>query len=91
MNDDSSSSVSFEDIGPRGTRHEDDDYRPVEERTYDRLKALVAKSTAEGTKEVIGDDDIPDIVYTLQYKERFGGRTTERELITPHLVPGCKY
>ncbi|KAK9786666.1 putative P-loop containing nucleoside triphosphate hydrolase protein [Seiridium cardinale] len=76
MDDDSSSNASFEEIGPRGNRHDDDDLRPIDERTFDRLKALVAKSTADGTKQVIAGD-MPDVLYTLLYKERYSGRTTE--------------
>lgn len=86
MDDDSStssSSVSFEDIGPRGHRYEDKGYRfegnTIEQRTVNRLKELVAKSTAEGTKDIIdGSSEVPDVLYTLQYKGRFGARTTER-------------
>ncbi|KAK6074726.1 hypothetical protein SCUP234_08014 [Seiridium cupressi] len=63
MDDDSSSNASFEEIGPRGNRHDDDDLRPIDEHTLERLKALVAKSTADGTKQVVAGD-MPDVLYT---------------------------
>jgi hypothetical protein len=82
MEDDTSSVVSsiagFEDIGPRARYMDDEDYKPIEERTVDRLKALVAKSAAAAARE-IPEGQVPDVIYTLQYKERFGGKVTERE------------
>jgi hypothetical protein len=73
----SSSNASFEEIGSRShTSWEKEKYKPLEERTVDRLKALVAKSTPAGTPEVV-EGDVPDILYTLQYKERYSGKITE--------------
>lgn len=84
MDDDSSSSVSFEDIRPRANRFDDGYSRPFEDDVVDRLRALVAKSTADGTQALVAGSHVPDVVYALQYKETFGGRTTESEL-TSHL------
>ncbi|KAH8196276.1 hypothetical protein TruAng_009557 [Truncatella angustata] len=78
MDDDSRSSGSFEEIGPRAyNRLGADDYKPIEEKTKDQLKSLVAKSTSDGAKAIVANNDALDVVYTLQYKERYGGRVTE--------------
>ncbi|KAI1868453.1 uncharacterized protein JN550_006369 [Neoarthrinium moseri] len=71
---DTSSNVSFEDIGRRRRviDREDsvDEHGLVDKRVVDRLKAIVAKSTAEGTKE-IADGEVPDVVYSLTYQGIF--------------------
>lgn len=76
-----SSNASFEDIGPTTRYMGNGEHKPLEVRTVDRLKALVAKSAATTARD-IPEGEVPDVIYTLQYKERFGGKVTEREYIS---------
>lgn len=90
MYDDSSSTASFEDLASdHQSGVSDNEARPVWNTTVERLKAIVAKSAAEGSNDS-ADGKVPDVVYAVQYKPRYRGRAMERES-SPYYSSGSSH
>ncbi|XXH03012.1 hypothetical protein Hte_009402 [Hypoxylon texense] len=72
--DDASSIASYEEIGP-SNRGFDQGFGPSEEDKHvERLKALIAKSAANGdVAKELAEDEVPNVCYVLQYKG-WGGK-----------------
>ncbi|KAI0839056.1 P-loop containing nucleoside triphosphate hydrolase protein [Hypoxylon sp. FL0890] len=75
--DETSSTASFEEIGPSG-RPFGQGFGPSfgssEDRNVEKLRALVAKSSVNGGADrELAEDEVPDVCYVLQYKG-WGGK-----------------
>ncbi|KAI1097078.1 hypothetical protein F4804DRAFT_219122, partial [Jackrogersella minutella] len=71
---DSSSIASFEDIGPAGKPFGQGFGSTDEDKNIEKLRALVARSTANGgAARELSEDEVPDVCYVLQYKG-WGGK-----------------
>lgn len=78
--DDSSSTASFEEIGPSNNPF-GKGFDPTEEdKNVEKLKALIAKSAANaGAPRELDEDETPEICYVLQYKG-WGGKPIDCKL-----------
>ncbi|KAI1500145.1 P-loop containing nucleoside triphosphate hydrolase protein [Biscogniauxia marginata] len=78
---DSSSTASFEDIGPSSNVFE---FKLPEELNIEKLKALVDKSAPNGTAaQELPEDEVPDVCYVLQYRGLGGKLVDVRRSLEP--------
>ncbi|KAI0881424.1 P-loop containing nucleoside triphosphate hydrolase protein [Annulohypoxylon maeteangense] len=72
--DDTSSTASFEEIGPSIKPFEPSSEFSDEDKNVRKLRALVEKSVInDGTSGGLAEDEVPDVCYVLQYKG-WGGK-----------------